>query len=333
MTFINTSGVEFSLRRVWNYAGTPTSGTSGTFAGSAQPGDILSDTTNMKLYVNTNTAASPTWSQIVTAGVAFSGDLDITGDIDLGGEDISVDQGRMIYLDGQDGGEYVTSDAANKLMLNATTEIDLAIAGTDEVAITATAVTLATNNLTLTAGELALGAGNASVVQGAVIYLDAQDGGEYITSDAANELTLNATTTLNLAIGTSDIISIAAATVTLNKDLAVAAGEFISGAPVKELITTKAANTKYLTAAESGVINASVDGIYLYLPTYISNTGLIYHIKATASFSAGVAVYGYDATQNIDGANVKTSGAQYDALRVIAFSQGWHIVEKIGTWS
>ncbi len=333
MTFINTSGVEFSLRRIWNYAGTPTSGTSGTFAGSAQPGDILSDTTNKKLYVNTNTAASPTWSQIVTAGVAFAGDLDITGDIDLGGEDISIDQGRAIYLDGQDGGEYITSDAANKLMLNATTEIDLAIGGTDEVAITATAVTLATNNLTLTAGELALSAGNASVVQGAVVYFDGQDGGEYISSDAANELMLNATTTLNLAIGGSDIISIAAATVTLNKDLAVTAGEFISGAPVKMLITNKTANTKYLTAAESGVIRATTDGIYLYLPTYIGNTGLTYFIKATASFSSGVAVYGYDATQNIDTANVWTSAAQSDCLGVIAHTQGWNIIEKIGTWA
>ena len=321
----NTTPIAASLRRIWNNAGTPTSGTSGTFAGSAQPGDILSDTTNKKLYVNTNTAASPTWSQIVTGGVAFSGDLDITGDIDLGGEDISVDQGRAIYFDGQDGGEFIWSDTANELTINATTAINLAIGGTDEVAVSATAVTLATNNLTLTAGHI-------SVAQASYIYLDGQSGGEYIRSDAANELMLNATTTLNLAIGGSDIISIIAATVTLNKDLAVAAGEFISGAPVKELITAKTV-TANLTAAESGVIDAQTDDIYLYLPTYIGNTGLIYHIKVSATYSAGVGVYGYDTTENIDGDNLKKSTAQYDALRVIAHSQGWHILETIGTWS
>ncbi len=327
MAFENTNAIPFSLRRIWNYAGTPTSGTSGTFAGSAQPGDILSDTTNKKLYVNTNTAASPTWSQIVTGGVAFSGDLDITGDIDLGGEDISVDQGRAIYLDGQDGGEYITSDTTNKLMLNATTEIDLAIAGTDEVAITATAVTLATNNLTLTAGEI-------SVALGHVVYFDGQQGGEYIYSSSANELNINATTEILLTIGGGTEIALTASTLSiLGVDVSVTAGYFISGAPVKMLITNKSANTKYLTAAESGVIRATTDGIYLYLPTYIGNTGLTYFIKATAAFTSGVAVYAYDATQNIDTANVWTSGAQSNCLGVIAFSQGWNIIEKIGTWT
>ncbi len=325
MAFGNATPVTGSLRRIWNCAGTPTSGTSGTFAGSAQPGDILSDTENMKLYVNTNTAASPTWSQIVTAGVAFSGDLDITGDIDLGAEDISVDQGRSLYLDGQDGGEYIRSDTANELMLNATTAINLAIGGTDEVAISATAVTLATNNLTLTAGEI-------SVAQGHVVYLDGQQGGEYITSDAGNELTVRATTTLNLAIGGSDIISIAAATVTLNKDLSVTAGEFISGAPVKQTVTGKGSGAT-LTAAESGLIRATADGINIYLPTP-GSAGLTYTIKACAAFSSGIWVYGDPAAAKlIDGAAYKHSSAIYDLLTVMDNGTDWNIVASIGTWS
>lgn len=47
-------------------AGAPTSGTSGTFAGVAGPGSLLIDTTNTKLYINTNTQASPTWTVVGT---------------------------------------------------------------------------------------------------------------------------------------------------------------------------------------------------------------------------------------------------------------------------
>ncbi len=165
MTFINTSGVEYSLRRVWNNAGAPTSGTSGTFAGSAQPGDLLCDTTNKKLYINTNTAASPTWSPFASNG-----------------------------------------------------------------------------------------------------------------------------------------------------------------------ITAKTA-TATLTAAEAGIIDVQTDGIYIYLPTYVGNTGLVYEIKVSAAYSAGVVLTGSAEAQNIDGDNFKRSSAQYDTLRVIAFSQGWNIIEKIGTWT
>lgn len=45
-------------------AGAPTNGTSGTRAGSAYPGSLLIDTTNKKLYINTNTKASPTWTVV-----------------------------------------------------------------------------------------------------------------------------------------------------------------------------------------------------------------------------------------------------------------------------
>jgi hypothetical protein len=48
----------------WPHAGAPSNGTSGTLAGFAQPGDQLTDTTNLNLYINKGTSASPTWTQI-----------------------------------------------------------------------------------------------------------------------------------------------------------------------------------------------------------------------------------------------------------------------------
>jgi hypothetical protein len=47
-------------------AGAPTSGASGTQFGVAAKGALLIDTTNAKLYINTNTLASPTWTVVGT---------------------------------------------------------------------------------------------------------------------------------------------------------------------------------------------------------------------------------------------------------------------------
>ena len=47
-------------------AGAPSNGTSGTLAGYAGKGCLLIDTTNAKLYINTNTKASPTWTVVGT---------------------------------------------------------------------------------------------------------------------------------------------------------------------------------------------------------------------------------------------------------------------------
>ena len=60
------SGVSFA--RVWTNAGAPTSGGSGTLNGTANPGDLLVDTTNLKTYQNTNTKASPTWTVFESSG-------------------------------------------------------------------------------------------------------------------------------------------------------------------------------------------------------------------------------------------------------------------------
>ena len=148
-----------------------------------------------------------------------------TNELILSAANASLAQGYILYMDGQDGGEYVQSDTANELMLNATTALNLAIGGTDEVAVSATDVTLATNNLTLTLGELALGAGNASVVQGAAIYLDGQDGGEYLYAPSADHATLNATTEVLLAVGGNTEFAVTATTVVIgSNNLALSAG-------------------------------------------------------------------------------------------------------------
>lgn len=45
-------------------AGAPVSGTTG--AGTLEKGALIIDTTNGKLYINTNTKASPTWTVVGT---------------------------------------------------------------------------------------------------------------------------------------------------------------------------------------------------------------------------------------------------------------------------
>ena len=44
--------------------GAPVDGTAGTQATAAGPGSLYIDTTNKKLYINTNTKASPTWTLV-----------------------------------------------------------------------------------------------------------------------------------------------------------------------------------------------------------------------------------------------------------------------------
>lgn len=47
-------------------AGAPTSGTSGTGVGRCGKGSQYTDRTNAKLYINTGTKASPTWTVVGT---------------------------------------------------------------------------------------------------------------------------------------------------------------------------------------------------------------------------------------------------------------------------
>lgn len=54
---------------IFNIAGTPVNGTSGTLAGVAGPGSLLMSA-NKTLYQNSNTKASPTWSVIGSTAAA-----------------------------------------------------------------------------------------------------------------------------------------------------------------------------------------------------------------------------------------------------------------------
>lgn len=52
------------VAQLFTNAGAPTNGASGTGAGKAPKGSLLSDVTNAKLYINTGTLASPTWTVV-----------------------------------------------------------------------------------------------------------------------------------------------------------------------------------------------------------------------------------------------------------------------------
>ena len=45
-------------------AGAPTDGTTGTGVARCGPGSLCIDYTNAKIYINTNTKASPTWTVV-----------------------------------------------------------------------------------------------------------------------------------------------------------------------------------------------------------------------------------------------------------------------------
>ena len=67
---ISQANIQAALRDaanngVWDLvkAGAPVNGTSGDGVGFAGPGSQLTDFTNKDVYVNTNTAASPTWTK------------------------------------------------------------------------------------------------------------------------------------------------------------------------------------------------------------------------------------------------------------------------------
>lgn len=72
--YFMASGVAVQAPNIWTNAGAPTNGGAGTLFGSAEAGDLLVDITNKKLYQNTNTKASPTWTVFESAGgnIVFS---------------------------------------------------------------------------------------------------------------------------------------------------------------------------------------------------------------------------------------------------------------------
>lgn len=61
MAVITPNPIPGAMGHYYN-AGAPTNGT--TFAGVAPKAALLIDTTNAKLYINTGTQASPTWTVV-----------------------------------------------------------------------------------------------------------------------------------------------------------------------------------------------------------------------------------------------------------------------------
>lgn len=62
-----------SLRRSFTIAAVPVNGAAGTLVNVAEPGDLLirTDAGNVKLYQNTNTKASPTWTEKAASGASL----------------------------------------------------------------------------------------------------------------------------------------------------------------------------------------------------------------------------------------------------------------------
>lgn len=60
---------------VFSGSGAPTDGTSGTGAGKAGPGSLYVRTADGAVYANTNTKASPTWSQLGTVTALAEGNV------------------------------------------------------------------------------------------------------------------------------------------------------------------------------------------------------------------------------------------------------------------
>lgn len=82
-------------------SGAPTNGTSGTGVGRAGPGSMYFRTSNGAIYVNTNTKASPTWSQLgsiaaLTSAHIFVGNGSNAGtDVALSGDATLANTGAL----------------------------------------------------------------------------------------------------------------------------------------------------------------------------------------------------------------------------------------------
>ena len=118
---------------IWQNAGAPTSGSTGTLAGVAEKGDLLSDTTNGAFYQNTNTQASPTWSPGATneAAVAITGGT-IDG-VTIGGTTPVTETVAALHVDSGTKTATATAGAAtlNKMAGVITSEALVTAAGAD----------------------------------------------------------------------------------------------------------------------------------------------------------------------------------------------------------
>ncbi len=80
---------------------------------------------------------------ITAATVNIDGDVTLTGDISIETDDISVEQGYYIYLDGQSGSEYVRAVTDGNAILNGATTAALGVAGTAVITVATATATFA----------------------------------------------------------------------------------------------------------------------------------------------------------------------------------------------
>ncbi len=219
-----------SLRRTWRNAGVPVDGVAGTLYGRIDPGDLLIDTTNKTLYQNTNTQASPTYTQITGTGITLDGAYDYGG----------AGAGRAITVDS--GAITLTNNAANT---NNVLEIGKSPAGAQAgsgIVITMGAnatgpgITFANtgggNDITGTAGwnitKAGVGTFDSLSIGQATLVEDVLPAGTacYIGRDNTGDVTINALTgkTVNLAVAGTDVMTIAGAAITLAQAVTISAG-------------------------------------------------------------------------------------------------------------
>jgi len=152
-------------------------------------------------------ATTITGAVTITGAMGITGDVTLTGDLDVSTEDISVDQGKYVYFDGLGNAtEYIRSDTADKLSVVATSEVDLVVGSTDEVQITGSNVTLPTNDLVLSAGDI-------KIAVGQYVYLDGGTN-DYIRTVTDGNVIASGATTSALGVANTAVITCATATAT-----------------------------------------------------------------------------------------------------------------------
>ena len=225
-------------KRVWQNAGVPVDGVAGTYAANEwlEKGDLLIDITNGTLYQNTNTQASPTWSQISSGGVTLDGAYDYGGA--GAGKAITADNGAVAITNNaadnngvltltknpagaQSGaGLTVTMGAqcsgAGIAFVNTGSGNDLLGSGSTWSISKAGAVvitTLSSTAQTLLEG-VAPGAGVASIFR-----------------DNTGDVTINALNakSVNLAVNGVDVVTVAGAAVTINQALTINSDLVVTG--------------------------------------------------------------------------------------------------------
>jgi hypothetical protein len=222
-----------TTKRVWQYAGVPANGGAGTYANDQwlEKGDLLIDTTNGTLYQNTNTQASPTWTQITSGGVTLDGAYDYGG----------AGVGRTITAD--TGAVVITSAAANNNnILEITKDPVGAQAGAGVLVTMGAQCTGAGISFANTgSGNDLLGSGstwNISKVGAAVVATLSSTAHTllegvapagsvaYIVRDNTGDVNINALDTkqIELRVNGTNVVTVAGAAVTIAQALTVSAG-------------------------------------------------------------------------------------------------------------